>query len=87
MENDADDSELHKKLCKKYEFYTTEEKISQYKHELDTQIIKGMNTRVSKYALNIKHYSKSISLEARVKTAAGIYNCGYHFFWTEIMNA
>ena len=46
-----------------------------------------MNTRVAKYAPKTKKYLKSISLEARVKTAAGIYNCMYHFFWTEVMNA
>ena len=44
-----------------------------------------MNTCVAKYAPKNRHYSKSISLEARVKVAAGIYNCGYHFFWTEVM--
>ena len=32
------DKELYKKLCKKYEFYTTEEKLFQCKHEYDTQI-------------------------------------------------
>ena len=26
-----------------------------------------------------------MSFEARVKVAAGIYNVGYHFFWTEVM--
>jgi len=44
-----------------------------------------MNTSVAKYAPKNRHYSKLISLEARVKVAAGIYNCGYHFFWTEVM--
>ena len=44
-----------------------------------------MNIRVAKYALKTKHYSNSISIEARVKTAAGIYNCEYHFFWTDVM--
>jgi len=44
-----------------------------------------MNTCVAKYAPKSRHYSKSISLEARVRVAAGIYNVGYHFFWTEVM--
>ena len=39
-----------------------------------------MNACVAKYAPKGRHYSKSISLEARVKVAAGIYNAGYHFF-------
>ena len=62
------DNDLYEKLCKKYEFYTTEEKINQYKHEFDTKINEGMNTCVAKYSPKNKHYSKSISLEARVKT-------------------
>jgi len=44
-----------------------------------------MNTCVAKYAPKNKTYCKSISLEARVKVAAGIYTVGYHLFWTEIM--
>ena len=45
----------------------------------------GMNTCVARYAPKGQHYSKSVSLDARVKVAAGIYNVGYHFFWTEVM--
>ena len=80
-----DDEELYEKLYKKHEFYSTEERISQYKHEYDTKISERMNTCVSKYAPKNKHQSNSTSLEARLKTAAGIYSCGYHFFWTELM--
>ena len=80
------DEELYEKLNKKYEFYTIEEKITQCNHEIDIEINEVMNTRISKYTPKIKHHSKSISLEARVKTAARIYNCGYHFFWNEVMN-
>ena len=61
------------------------ERITQCKHEFDTQVNEGMNTCVAKYAPKNRHYSKSISLEARMKITAGIYNCGYHFFWTEVM--
>ena len=45
-----------------------------------------MNTCVAKYAPKNKHYSKSISLEARVNVAAGTFNVGYHFFWTKVMD-
>ena len=44
-----------------------------------------MNTCVAKYAPKNKTYCKSISLETRVKVAAGIYTVGYHFFWIEVM--
>ena len=74
------DKGVYEKMYKKYKFYTMEEEMTQFTHEFDTYIHKGMNTRVSKYAPKTKHYSKSISLEARVKTAADIYNCGYHLF-------
>ena len=77
---------MYEKLYKKYEFYTIEENIIQYKHEFDTQIDEEMNAYVARYTPKIKHYSKPISLEARVKILIGIYNCGYHFFWTEVMN-
>ena len=60
-------------------------RITQCKHEFDRQVNEGMNTCVAKYAPKNRHYSKSISLEARVKVASGIYNCEYYFFWTEIM--
>ena len=83
--NKKDDAELYAKLCELYQPYITEERITQCKHEFDTQVNEGMNTSVAKYAPKNRHYSKSISLEARVKVAAGIYNCGYHFFWTEVM--
>ena len=83
--NKKDDAELYAKLCELYQPYITEEHITQCKHEFDTQVNEGMNTCVAKYAPKNRHYSKSISLEARVKVAAGIYNCGYHFFWTEVM--
>ena len=68
-----------------YKPYIIEERIKQCQHEFETQVNEGMNTCVAKYALKGRHYSKSISLEARVKVAAGIYNVGYHFFWTEVM--
>ena len=42
------DKELYGKLCKKYEFYTTEEKMTKYKHKFDTQIVDGMNVCVDK---------------------------------------
>ena len=45
-----------------------------------------MNTCIVKYAPQSKYYSKSISLEARVNIAAGIFNVGYHFFWTKVMD-
>ena len=63
----------------------TEERIAQCKYKFDTQVNEGTNTCVAKYAPKNRQYSKSISLEARVKVAAGIYNCGYHFFWTDVM--
>jgi len=44
-----------------------------------------MNTCVAKYAPKGKHLFKTTSLEARVKVTAGIYNVGYHYFWTEVM--
>ena len=44
-----------------------------------------MNSCVAKYPPKTKIYSKSISLEARVKTAAGIYNDGYQFSCTDII--
>ena len=68
-----------------YESYITVERIGQCKHEFETQVNEGMNTCVAKYAPKGRHYSKTVSLEARVKVVAGIYNVGYHFFWTEIM--
>ena len=79
------DKELYESLCDLYRPYITEERIGQCKHEFETQVNEGMNTCVAKYAPKGRHYSKTISLEARVKIAAGIYNVGYHFFWTEIM--
>ena len=79
------DKELYESLCDLYEPYITEERIGQCKHEFETQVNEGMNTCVAKYAPKGRHYSKTISLEARVKVAAGIYNIGYHFFWTEVM--
>ena len=72
-------------MCKIYKLYSTEEKIAQCKHKFDTQINEDMNTCVSKYAPKIKHYSKYKYLEARVKTVAGLYNCGCHSFWTDFM--
>ena len=81
----TDDAELYAKLCELYEPSITEERITQCKYEVDTQLNEGMNTYVAKYAPKNRDYSKFISLEARVKVAAGIYNCGYHFFWTEVM--
>ena len=74
------DKELYEKLCVLYQPYITEERIEQCRHEFETQVNEGMNTCVAKYAPKGRHYSKSISLEARVKVAAGIYNAGYHFF-------
>ena len=55
-----DDTELFEKLCNKYEFYNTLEKIAQYRHEFDTQINERMNTCVAKYTTNTKHYPMSI---------------------------
>ena len=81
----TEDLDMYNELKEKYAFYTTEEKITQCRHEFDTQINEGMNTCVAKYTPKSKHYSKSISLEARVKVAAGIFNVGYHFFWTDVM--
>ena len=80
------DKELYEKLCELYKPYITEERIKQCQHEFETQVNEGMNTCVAKYAPKGRHYSKSISLEARVKVAAGIYNAGYHFFWTEVLD-
>ena len=79
------DKELYNSLCELYKPYITEERIEQCQHEFETQVNEGMNTCVAKYAPKGRHYSKSVSLEARVKVAAGIYNVGYHFFWTEVM--
>ena len=76
----TEDGELYETLCELYGPYITTERITQCKHEFDTQVNEGMNTCVAKYAPKNKHYSKSVSLEARVKVAAAIYNCGYHFF-------
>ena len=76
----VEDKELYEKLCELYKPYITKERIKQCRHEFETQVNEGMNTCVAKYAPKGRHYSKSISLEARVKVAAGIYNAGYHFF-------
>ena len=59
--------------------------LAQCIHEYDTQKNEGINTCVAKYAPKNKTYCKSISLETRVKVAAGIYIVGYHFLWTEVM--
>ena len=59
--------------------------LAQCVHEYDTQKNEGMNTCVAKYAPKNKTYCKSISLETRVKVAAGIYTVGYHFFWSEVV--
>ena len=79
------DKELYNSLYELYKPYIIEERIEQCRHEFETQVNEGMNTCVAKYAPKGRHYSKSISLEARVKVASGIYNAGYHFFWTEVM--
>ena len=47
--------ELYEKLYKKYDFYTTEEKIIQCKHEFDTKINEEMNICVAKYVPKNKH--------------------------------
>ena len=44
-----------------------------------------MNTCVAKYAPKNINYSKLLSLEARVKVAAGIYSGGYNYFLKEVM--
>ena len=79
------DKDLWDALVEKYERYRSEEMLAQCVHEYDTKKNEGMNTCVAKYAPKNKTYCKSISLEARVKVAAGIYTVGYHFLWTEIM--
>ena len=79
------DADLWKVLVEKYERYRSEEMLAQCIHEYDTQKNEGMNTCVAKYAPKNKTYCKSISLEARVKVAAGIYMVGYHYYWTEVM--
>ena len=78
------DKDLWDALVDKYERYRSKEMLAQCVHEYDTQK-KGMNTCVAKYAPKNKTYCKSISLETRVKVAAGIYIVGYHFIWTEVM--
>ena len=80
-----EDKELYETLCDLYKPYITKDRIEQCRHEFETQVNEGMNTCVAKYAPKGRHYSKSVSLEARVKVAAGIYNVGYHFFWTEVL--
>ena len=75
----VEDKYLYKTLCEKYEFYTIEENTTQPNHEFDTKLNKEMVTCVSKYAPKTNDDSKSIPLENRVKTAAGINRCGYQF--------
>ena len=47
----------------------------------------GESMHYTKYVPKTKYSSKSIYLEAGVKNTAGIYNCGFHFFWTNVMKA
>ena len=61
--------------------------MEQCRHEFETQVNEGMITCVAKYAPKGRHYSKSVLSKARVKVAAGIYNVGYHFVWTEVLKA
>ncbi len=75
----VEDAELYNHLVELYEPYISEKRNEQSKHEFDTQVNEGMNTSVAKYTPKNRHYSKTMSLEARVKFAAGIYNCGCHF--------
>ena len=80
----TEDMDMYNQLCQKYEFYNTVERISQCKYDFDTQITEGVNMCISKYTPNSEHHSKHISLQARVKTTAGVHNCGNHHFWTEM---
>ena len=79
------DKDLWEALVIKHERCITYKVLEQCLHKFDTQKNEGMNTYVAKYAPKNKTYCKSISLEAGVKIAAGIYMVGYHFFWTEVM--
>ena len=42
------DMELYTNMCKKCDIYSIEEKITQGKHEFDTQINEGINTCLGK---------------------------------------
>ena len=50
---DARQKMLYAKLCELYEPYIIEERITQCKHEFDTQVNEGMNAFVAKYAPKI----------------------------------
>ena len=54
--NKKDDAELYAKLCELHALYITEDRITQCKHEFDTQVNEGMNTYVAKYAPKNRHY-------------------------------
>ena len=75
------DRKLYCYLNAIYSQFTTDEKLLQMMHSLDSQVNESLNTAISFRCPKNKNYSRTFSLSTPVFTAAAIHVVGYHDFY------
>ena len=75
---------LYNQMAKKFEPFTTTERLVELMHEFDTQTNEALNRVIAKYAPKDRTYSTTMSLSNRIAIVTGIHNDGHHAFWTNV---